>query len=58
MMCITESSVEEAALAWFSGFSVGTITAFVLRHIAAIRDALLPKPLSGIIRISECERLI
>lgn len=49
----SESVVEDAALSWFEGLGYGLLQGLIsLRGLVAIPTALLPKLLSGEIRVA------
>jgi hypothetical protein len=55
---VTESVVESAALAWLASlrWAVGHVLGCGLN--AALRDALLPKLISGELRVRDAERFV
>jgi type I restriction enzyme S subunit len=54
MSAFTESVVEKAALAWME--SLGRAAKVESRTLAALRDTLLPKLISGALRVKDAER--
>jgi hypothetical protein len=55
MTCFTESIVEGAALAWLE--SLGRAAKVESRTLAALRDTLLPKLISGELRVAHFKTL-
>jgi len=56
---LTESTVEDAALSWLEtlGWSVKHGPE-IARTLAALRDALLPKLISGALRVADAEAFL